>query len=83
MAKPDTDPACYRRGFARSDIGTDGKGRAKWGVSVKEYPLSKAPIAKSTYEKEWRCQERLDVFARQPPIDVCRVFHERGQGSEK
>lgn len=52
LAQPDTDPVCYRRGFACSDIGTSGKGRAKWDVSVKEYPLS----------KEWRCQEGKGCF---------------------
>lgn len=62
LAQPDTNPVCYRRGFACSDIGTSGKGRAKWGVSVKEYPLSKALIAESTYDKEWRCQERRGCF---------------------
>lgn len=62
LAQPDTDPVCYRRGLACSDIGTSGKGRAKWGVSVKEYPPSEAPIAESTYDKERRCLERNGCF---------------------
>lgn len=71
MARPDTDPVCYRQGFTCSDIGPNRKGRTKWGVSVKEYLLSNAPIVESTYDKGWRMPGKGRFF--KPLTEVAKV----------